>query len=148
MRRRIALGLYYLVPALVLLGGLGDLAITELLDAQRAFLSGGGVHPVSPPAARAFLETLHAMAGGLVGVGAAGLMLTHFGIRAGHRWAAVALVVAIVCAEGANTIGMYRLGSPFYLVTAAYVALILLATGIAFAPTFVFAQHTRASPST
>lgn len=145
MRKRIALGLYYLVPALVLLGGLGDLAITELLDVQRAFLSGGGAYPVSPPAARAFLETLHAMAGGLIGVGVAGLMLTHFGIRTGQRWAAVALVVAIVCTEGANTIGMYRLGSPFYLVTAVYIVLILTATVIAFAPTFIFAQDKRTS---
>lgn len=139
MRRKLALALYYVVPLLVLLGGLGDLVITELLETQRAFLSGQGAYPISPPAERAFLAVLHAMAGGLVGVGAAGLMLTHFGIRAGHRWAAVALLIAILCSEGANTVGLYLLGSPFYLVTGTYVALILAATALAFAPTFAFA---------
>jgi hypothetical protein len=88
-RRTLSLALFYAASALVLLGGLGDLAITELLDAQVAMLSGGGAWPITPPAERTFLTVLHAMAGGLVGVGASGLVLTHYGIRRGHRWAAV-----------------------------------------------------------
>lgn len=138
MRGKLALGLYYLVSGLVLLGGLGDLTITELMDAQRDFLSGGGTYPISPAAEHSFLELLHAMAGGLIGVGASGLLLTHFGIRTGHRWAAIAVLVAILCSEGANTLGMLRLGSPFYMVTATYVVLVITATALAFTPRFAF----------
>lgn len=142
MRRKISLGLYYLVSSLVLAGGLGDLTITELLDVQRDFLSGGGEYPVSPPAEATFLTVLHALAGGLVGVGIASLLLTHFGIRRGQRWAAVAVVAAIGCAEGANTVGMYVLGSPFWMVTASYLVLLGAATLLAFAPRFAFAPPT------
>lgn len=137
-RARLSLGALYLVSGLVLLGGIGDLFITELLDVQRAFLSGGGAHPVSPPAARGFLEVLHAMAGGLIGVGSAGLLLVHFGLRRGHRWAGLALGLSIGFAEGANTVGMLRLGSPFWMVTATYLGLLATGLSLAYLPTFAF----------
>lgn len=140
LRARIAVGALTLVCALVLLGGIGDLFITEPLDAQRAFLSDDGMHPVSPPAERGFLEVLHAMAGGLVGVGASGLLLVHLGLRRGHRWAGLALALSVGCAEGANTMGMLRLGSPFWVVTATYLALLVVGLGCAFLPTFAFEE--------
>ncbi|MEZ4239330.1 MAG: hypothetical protein R3F59_24885 [Myxococcota bacterium] len=130
MRQRVALALFYVVSTAVLVGGLGDLAITELLDVQRDLLSGGGAYPVTPPAETVFLTVLHAMAGGLVGVGAASLLMTHYGIRRGQRWAVVGVAVAIGCAEGANTLGMYALGSPLWAVTASYLALLLVAVGL------------------
>ena len=141
MRAKISLTLYYLVAGLVLLGGLGDLTITSLLDAQREFLSGGGQHPISPAAERSFLAVLHAMGGGLVGVGASSLCLVHFGIRRGQRWAIVAAVMAIGCAEGANTLGLASLGSPLALVTASYLLLLTIATALALAPSFAFADR-------
>ena len=112
-----------------------------LLDAQREFLSGGGQHPISPAAERSFLAVLHAMGGGLVGVGASSLCLVHFGIRRGQRWAVVAAVMAIGCAEGANTLGLASLGSPLALVTASYLLLLTIATALALAPSFAFADR-------
>lgn len=137
-RRTASLSLFYLVSAMVMLGGFGDLAITELMEAQRDMLSGGGAYPVSPPAERTFLTVLHVMAAGLVGVGAACLLLTHFGIRRGQRWALGGVAVGIGCAEGANTLGMFVLGSPFWVVTATYLLLLALALLLALVPTFAF----------
>ncbi|MEZ4321603.1 MAG: hypothetical protein R3F61_29285 [Myxococcota bacterium] len=129
-RERLALALFYGVSALVMLGGLGDLAITDLLDAQEAMLSGNGAYPISPPARTVFLTVLHAMAGGLVGVGAASLLMTHFGIRRGHGWAVAGVAVAIGGAESANTLGMFTLGSPFWVITATYLGLLAVAVGL------------------
>ena len=112
---------------MIFLGGIGDLAIRELLDVQRDFLSAQGAYEISPAAESAFLELLHAMAGGLIGVGLNGLLLTHWGIRKGLDWAAFAVVVSVFCSESANTWGMYRLNSPFYVITGTYVLLIILA---------------------
>lgn len=121
--------------------------MTQLLDAQEAFLSGGGAFPISPPARKSFLEILHALGGGLAGVGFASLLLVHYGVRRGQRWAAGAMAGAIVLAEGANMIGMYRLDSPFYMVTLAYLVLLATGLGLLFVPTFAMPPSPGDKPS-
>lgn len=140
VRRRASLSLLYLVSILIAFGGVSDLFFSDLMPVQEAFLSGHGAYAISPSARTSFLEILHALGGGLAGIGFASVFLVHFGIRRGHRWAAVALAGMIVGAEGANTIGMFRLGSPFYMVTASYLALLFAGIGLAFLPTFAFAK--------
>lgn len=76
------------------------------------------------------LHLLHALGGGLIGIGIASLALVHFGVRRGQRWAAPTMLAAIVASEGMNAVGMYAVGSYWY-VSLGYV--VLATTGVVLA---------------
>ena len=68
------------------------------------------------------LHLLHALGGGLVGIGIASFALVHFAVRRGERWALWTMLAAVVASEGANAVGMYAVGS-FWYVSVTYLVL-------------------------
>jgi hypothetical protein len=126
--RRTGLALTYLVALAITLGGVGDLTIRHLLGVHIRYLTSGGVSSISPETSSLVLHLVHALGGGLVAVGVAALALVHFGLRRGQRWAGFTALTAIVSSEGSNAIGMYAVGSYWY-VSVTYV--VIAAVGIA-----------------
>jgi len=129
MRAKLGFGLLYVVTIAMILGGVGDLVIREPLEVHRRFLLGGGEVAVSPQTASLVVHLLHALGGGLVGVGSAALALLHYGLRRGQRWAGFAILAAVVPAETMNAVGMYAVNS-FYYVSVAYLVLVILGVAL------------------
>ena len=117
--RRAGLVILGVVAIAIALGGVGDLTIRALFDVHKRFL---GTADVPPKTTALVLHLLHALGGGLVGVGVASLALVHFGVRRSARWALWAMLAAVIASEGANAVGMYAVGS-FWYVSATFVVL-------------------------
>ena len=77
MRRTGLLVLYVVGDAAIALGGVGDLRLRALFEVQ-AFL---GTAHVPAPTMLLILHLLHALGGGLVGIGIASFALVHFAVR-------------------------------------------------------------------
>jgi hypothetical protein len=73
------------------------------------------------------LHLLHALGGGLIGIGIASIALVHFAIRRGEHWALWTMLAAVVASEGANAVGMYAVGS-FWYVSVTFI--VLTAVGV------------------
>jgi hypothetical protein len=116
--------LLYVVAAAITLGGIGDLTIRQLLGVHTRFLMSGGTATIPAETSALVINLLHALGGGLIGIGVASLALTHFAARKGERWAAWTILVIIVASEGMNAVGMYATGS-FWYVSIAYIAIAL-----------------------
>ena len=71
------------------------------------------------------LHLLHALGGSLVGIGIASFALVHFAVRRGERWAMWTMLAMVVASEGANTVGMYAVGS-FWYVSVTYIVLTVI----------------------
>jgi hypothetical protein len=123
--RRVGLIVLYVVAIAIALGGVGDLTVRALFDVHKRFL---GTADVPATTTALVLHLVHALGGGLVGIGLASLALVHFGVRRGARWALWAMLAAVVASEGANAVGMYAVGS-FWYVSVTYV--VLTAVGVA-----------------
>jgi len=123
--RRAGLIVLYVVAIAIGLGGVGDLTVRALFDVHKHFL---GTADVPATTTALVLHLVHALGGGLIGIGLASLALAHFGVRRGARWAPWAMLAAVVASEGANAVGMYAVGS-FWYVSVTYIA--LTAIGVA-----------------
>jgi hypothetical protein len=117
--RRIGLLILYVVATAIALGGVGDLTIRALFEVHKRFL---GTADVPAATTSLILHLLHALGGGLVGIGIASFALVHFAVRRGERWALWTMLAAVVASEGANALGMYAVGS-FWYVSVTYIVL-------------------------
>lgn len=84
--RRTGLLVLYLVATAIALGGVGDLTIRALLEVHKRFL---GTADVPAATSSLVLHLLHALGGGLVGIGIASFALVHFAVRRGEGTAGV-----------------------------------------------------------
>jgi hypothetical protein len=91
--RRAGLVVLYVVAIAIALGGVGDLTIRALFDVHNRFL---GTADVPAATTALILHLLHALGGGLVGIGLASFALVHFGVRPGARWALWTMLVAVI----------------------------------------------------
>ncbi len=123
--RRTGLIILYVMATAIGLGGVGDLSISALFDVHKRFL---GTADVPAATTSLILHLLHSLGAGLVGIGMACLAMVHFAVRRGERWALWSMLAAVVMAEGANAVGMYAVGS-FWYVSVAYI--VLTAIGVA-----------------
>ena len=112
--RRTGLLILYVVATAIALGGVGDLTIRALFEMHKRFL---GTADVPAATTSLILHLLHALGGGLVGIA-----LVHFAVRRGERWALWTMLAAVVASEGANDVGMYAVGS-FWYVSVTYIVL-------------------------
>jgi hypothetical protein len=96
-----------------------------------------GTTAVPAPTTSLILHLLHALGGGLVGIGIASYALVHFAARRGDRWALWTMLAAVVASEGANAVGMYAVGS-FWYVSVTFI--VLTAIGV----TLVVAAKSKA----
>ena len=117
--RRTGLLILYVVATAIALGGVGDLTIRALFEVHKRFL---GTADVPAATTSLILHLLHALGGGLVGIGIASFALVHFAVRRGERWALWTMLAAVVASEGANAVGMYAVGS-FWYVSVTYIVL-------------------------
>ena len=106
--RRAGLSILDVVATAIARGGDGDLTVRALLVVHKRFL---GTADVPAATTSLFLHLLHALGGGLVGIGIASFALVHFAVRRGERWAVWTMLAAVVASEGANAVGMYAVGS-------------------------------------
>ena len=125
--RRVGIVLLYVVASAIALGGVGDLTVRQLFAVHTRYLTSGGATTIPAETSSLVIHLLHALGGGLIGIGLASLALTHFAVRRGERWAAWTILVAIVVSEGMNAVGMHATGSYWY-VSVAYIA--IAATGV------------------
>jgi hypothetical protein len=110
--RRAGLLLLYVAATAIALGGVGDLTVRALFDVHTRFL---GTTDVPAATTSLILHLLHALGGGLIGIGIASIALVHFAIRRGEHWALWTMLAAVVASEGANAVGMYAVGSFWYV---------------------------------
>ena len=127
--KQVTIKLFYFTGSLMLLGGIGDQFINELLDVHKTYLGNPEASQLYARVESLILLMLHSLGGGLIAAGVAILALTHFAIRKGEQWAVwTALLVALI-AQGFNGYGMYFAGShywyPMVLLTVAIIAGIL-----------------------
>jgi uncharacterized membrane protein YidH (DUF202 family) len=137
--RRTGLVMLYVVATAIALGGVGDLTVRAPFEVHQRFLGTADVHAAT---SSLILHLVHALGGGLVGIGIASFALVHFAVRRGERWALWTMLAAVVAAEGANAVGVYAVGS-FWYVSVTYI--VLTAVGLAL---FVAAQFGRGAVDT
>ncbi len=125
--RKLSIVLFYLAGFLMLLGGIGDQFINELLDVHRAYLGNPPESALSTKAADLILLMLHSLGGGLMAAGISILALTHFAVRKGERWATWTVLLVALIAQGFNGYGMYMAGSYYW-----YPVMILVITVLGF----------------
>jgi hypothetical protein len=114
IRTRAGHGLALLGGVLMMLGGIADLSIRNLLPSHLAFL---GMTSADVPAATEtmLLALLHALGSALVASGLAVLVLLRQAWITGHRLPALAAVAVAVLAEGTNAFGLYLVGSALFV---------------------------------
>ncbi len=128
--------------ALIILGGLYDIFTPavpshELEFAQRGGLPGQGALALSR-------ELLRALGGALLAVGLAVAALINVPFRKGEGWAAWTIGCVVCVAEGINTVGMARVGGPFWA-PLAFILLALVGLLTAYVPMSVFSRTSSAS---
>ena len=106
----------YCAAALIALGGLYDVFVPRLPSNLVAMCGG------DERACKLVRELLRALGGSLVAVGATvALLVSRLGVQCRPR----TLILLVLPSEGINSLGMYRVGSPF-LVPLAFTLLTLL----------------------
>lgn len=123
--RRLGLVILYVVAIAIAFGGVGDLTVRALFEVHKRFL---GTADVPPATTSLILHLVHALGGGLVSIGIACFALVHFAVRRGERWALWTILAVVLGSEGANAIGMYAVGS-FWYVSVTFI--VLTAIGVA-----------------
>lgn len=125
--KKLSVILLYVAGSLMLLGGIGDQFINELLDVHKDYLGNPGASELFVHSEQLILLILHALGGGLMAAGVSILALTFFAVRRGERWAVWTILAVAFIAQGFNGYGMYKAGSHFW-----YPALLLgvVATGV------------------
>ena len=129
--RKISLIILYTSGALMLIGGIGDQFINQLLDVHLKFLG-------YPPSSDLFIKAqdlmmlmLHSVGGGLISCGVSMLVLTYFGIQRDLEWAKWTVLGIAWIAQGFNGYSMYSAGSYYYYPVA---ILILTTIGVLLYP--------------
>lgn len=125
-RRDVGLLLARVGSALMALGGLADLTIRELLPNHREWL-GFATTAVPEATETLVLALLHALGAALAAGGVAAFALLGVAHREGRTVPAVLAVFVVALGEGMNSVGMYRTGSPYFVVPLA--SLLLVVTG-------------------
>lgn len=108
-----------LAAALITAGGLYDISVRRL-PANLSVMCNG--NPLSAKLAR---ELLRALGGSLVAIGLTTAALVNLNNGNDQRSGLLLVLLLVVPAEGMNAIGMYRVGSPFY-VPLGFILLVLM----------------------
>ena len=113
MHRAIGLILLNLSAALIVVGGLYDLFLSQLPEHLTTYL-GNVVGEANALTERLALALLHALGGSLAAVGLAALVLINGPLRRQERWASVTVLMMVGLAEGANAWGMWTVAAPWW----------------------------------
>ena len=113
-----------LAAASITCGGLYDMFVRRLPANLSTMCQG------NPLAAKLARELLRALGGSLVAVGLTTAVLVNFNNDYDPRSRLVLVLLLVVPSEGVNAIGMYRVGSPFY-VPLAFILLVLVGVSLA-----------------
>ena len=111
---KLSIILFYVVGGLMLLGGIGDQFINELLTVHKAYLGNPPTSELYEKAQGLILLMLHSLGGGLMAAGVAILALSHFAVRKGEVWASWTILILALMAQGFNGYGMYKAGSYYW----------------------------------
>lgn len=105
--------------ALITGGGLYDISVRRLPANLSAMCHG------SPLSAKLARELLRALGGSLVAIGLTAAAVVNFNNDIDQHSRLTIVLLLVVPSEGMNAIGMYRVGSPFY-VPLGFILLVLL----------------------
>ena len=114
LMKKTSLTLLYIGGGLMLLGGIGDQFINELLDVHKQYLGNPEPSALYSRVQSLLLLMLHSLGGGLISAGISILALTHFAVRNGERWAVWTVLLVAFVAQGFNGYGMYAAGSHYW----------------------------------
>lgn len=112
--KKVSLILLYTSGFLMLLGGIGDQFINELLEVHKNYLGNPEASDLYNRSESLILLMLHSLGGGLMAAGVSILALTHFAVRKGERWAVWTILIIAFIAQGFNGYGMYMAGSHYW----------------------------------
>ena len=116
----------------MLIGGIGDQFINQLLDVHLKFLGNPGSSDLFLKAQDLMMLMLHSVGGGLISCGISMIVLTYFGIQKDQEWAKWTVLIIAWIAQGFNGYSMYSAGSYYYYPLA---ILILVTLGVFLFPT-------------
>lgn len=109
---------------LMIAGGVIDMSFRELLPHHAAMLA-PDAGSIPPEAAGLVLALLRALGGALAAAGLAVLVLLRFGRSTGSRIAYGAAGLVALLAEGSNTLGLLRTGSPVFIAPLVFMVLVV-----------------------
>ena len=115
----------------MLIGGIGDQFINQLLDVHLKFLGNPESSDLFIKAQDLMMLMLHSVGGGLMSCGISMLALTYFGIQKDQDWAKWTVLIIAWIAQGFNGYSMYSAGSYYYYPVA---ILILVTIGVPLYP--------------
>lgn len=139
--RKISLILLYTSGALMLIGGIGDQFINQLLDVHLKFLGNPESSDLFIKAQDLMMLMLHSVGGGLMSCGISMLALTYFGIQKDQDWAKWTVLIIAWIAQGFNGYSMYSAGSYYYYPVA---ILILVTIGLLLYPNTIETNNATA----
>jgi len=129
MKQKVSLVFLYTGSSFLVLGGIGDQFISNLLDVQLTFLGNPPPSPLLDRAEALIILMLHAVGGGLMASGVACLFIIHYALRRGQQWAKKAIFLIAILSEGWNAYGMYSAGSywmyPVFVLALLFIGLLL-----------------------
>ena len=138
--KKLSLILLYTSGALMLIGGIGDQFINQLLDVHLKFLGDPESSDLFLKAQDLMMLMLHSVGGGLMSCGVSMLALTYFGIRKNQDWAKWTVLIIAWIAQGINGYSMYSAGSYYYYPVA---ILILVTIGV-----FIYPKSSQTNNAT
>ena len=138
--KKLSLILLYTSGALMLIGGIGDQFINQLLDVHLKFLGDPESSDLFLKAQDLMMLMLHSVGGGLMSCGVSMLALTYFGIRKNQDWAKWTVLIIAWIAQGFNGYSIYSAGSYYYYPVA---ILILVTIGV-----FIYPKSSQTNNAT
>ena len=138
--KKLSLILLYTSGALMLIGGIGDQFINQLLDVHLKFLGDPESSDLFLKAQDLMMLMLHSVGGGLMSCGVSMLALTYFGIRKNQDWTKWTVLIIAWIAQGINGYSMYSAGSYYYYPVA---ILILVTIGV-----FIYPKSSQTNNAT
>ena len=139
-RARLGIAVAQLGAVAMILGGLGDQLIRELLPTHIALL--GSAHGrVSPQVASVVLALLHTVGYALIASGIATLMLLRQLRLSGEPMFAAVSALVVLFAEGANAFHMHQLGLDLFVVPLGIMLLIVLGLLLCSVPRWAFTSE-------
>src|SRR4051812_36505595 len=123
-RRKISMLLLNGGAAMIVAGGLGDLAIQRPPEVWSPLL-GAPVTSLSPEVAKLLLALLHALGSALVASGVAVLFIVNGPFRRGAKWAGITIALLALLSDGMNAFEIFRFGANYYWVPLSFAGLVL-----------------------